>query len=110
MIAVPNEFRDLVMEKLEPLGDVTARAMFGGYGIFENGDMFALMSGSALFFKVDDSNRAAYEESGSNRYGPMPYFRVSEDVLDDTHVLQEWARAAVSVGHATAKKKSKRRS
>ena len=101
---VPSAFKDRIMEELEPLGEVSARAMFGGYGVFEGGDMFALMAGSALFFKVDESNRAAYEEAGSPKYGPMPYFRVPDTILEDGGALEEWARLAISVGHATAKK------
>ncbi len=104
-MAVPDEFRDEVLEMLAPLGDVNARAMFGGYGVFESGDMFALMAGSALFFKVDDSNRPTYEEAGSQQYGRMPYFRVPVHVLEDPERLHALAHAAVSVGHSTAKKK-----
>jgi len=29
--------------RLQPLGDVTSKKMFGGYGIFESGKMFALV-------------------------------------------------------------------
>ncbi len=104
-MAVPDEYRDSVMEMLKPLGQVTARAMFGGYGVFEGADMFALISGSALFFKVDESNRAGYETAGSQRYGPMPYFKVPPTILEDTGAFQEWARAAIAVGHTTSKKK-----
>lgn len=45
-----------VIELLEPIDGVTSRAMFGGYGIFHNRDMFALMSGSILYFKVNKEN------------------------------------------------------
>ncbi len=108
-MAVPDEFRDFVIENLEPLGDVKARAMFGGYGIFESGIMFALVAGSALFFKVDDSNRAGYEQASSGSYGKMPYYRVPDDVMNNASALREWALAAIAVGHrAPAKKKSKK--
>lgn len=108
-MAVPDEFRDFVVGSLGPLGDVKARAMFGGYGVFEAETMFALMAGSALFFKVDDSNLAAYEQTSSARHGKMPYYRVPDEVMKDGSALQEWARAAITVGHrAPAKKKSKK--
>jgi DNA transformation protein len=99
------KFLDYVMELLVPLGEVKSRAMFGGYGIFHEGDMFALISGSRLFFKVDDSNRAAYETAGSRRFHPMPYYEVPADVMEDSEKLTDWAGTAISVGHATAKKK-----
>ena len=108
-MAVPDEFRDFVIENLEMLGDVEAPAMFGGYGIFESESMFALVAGSALFFKVDDSNLAGYEQASSARYGKMPYFKVPNDIMEDASALREWALAAISVGHrARAKKKSKK--
>ncbi len=108
-MALPDSFRHRVMTDLEPLGDIRARAMFGGYGIFEDGDMFGLMSGSGLFFKMGDANRAAFEAIGAEQFNQMPYFRVPDRVMDDARLLQEWTHAAVEVGHATAKK-SKRKS
>ena len=83
--------------------------MFGGYGIFEDGDMFGLMSGSALFFKVGDANRAAFEAIGTEQFNRMPYFRVPDRVMDDAGLLQEWTHAAIEVGHATAKKGKRKR-
>jgi TfoX/Sxy family transcriptional regulator of competence genes len=32
-------FKDDVMARLEPLGGVTSRKMFGGFGIFHDGSM-----------------------------------------------------------------------
>jgi DNA transformation protein len=97
---------DYVIDLLAPLGGVTGRAMFGGYGIFHEGDMFALISSSsALYFKADDSNRAAYEEAGSEQFMSMPYFEVPVDVLEDSDALRRWASTAMAVGHATSKKK-----
>jgi DNA transformation protein len=105
-MAVSNEFRDYVMERLEPIGDIKARAMFGGYGVLESGDMFTLMSESELFFKVDDSSRAGYEEYGSRRFGRTLYFNVPDQVIEDTTELERRALTAIAVGHATARKKS----
>ncbi len=103
-MSVPDSFRDRVMTDLEPLGDIRARAMFGGYGIFEDGDMFGLMSGSGLFFKMGDANRAAFEAIEAEQFNRMPYFRVPDRVMDDAGLLQEWTHAAIEVGHATARK------
>ena len=77
--------------------------MFGGYGIFAGGGMFALISGSALFFKVDDSNRAVYDAADSKQYGSMPYYRVPADVLGDHSRLIDWARTSVAIAHAAPK-------
>jgi DNA transformation protein len=104
-LAADAGFQDHVMEILAPLGGVKSRAMFGGYGIFHEGDMFALISGSTLYFKVDDSNRPAYEQAVSSRFLRMPYYEVPAEVLEDSDKLREWARISIAIGHATAKKK-----
>jgi DNA transformation protein and related proteins len=104
-MAVDEEFKDAVMDLLLPLGDVTEKKMFGGYGIFESGAMFALMSGRAVYFKVDDSNRAQYEEMGSGKYGSMPYYRVPDEVLEDEPKLHRLVEESVALAHAGKKKK-----
>jgi DNA transformation protein len=106
VMPLDRAYVDYVMELLTPLGGITGRAMFGGYGIFHEGDMFALLSSSSvLYFKADDSNRETYEEVGSEQFMSMPYFEVPVDVLEDSDALQQWARTAIAVGHATARKK-----
>ncbi len=97
------------MMDLEPLGDIRVRAMFGGSGIFEDGDMFGLMSGSVLFFKIGKGNRAAFEAVGAKQFNQMPYFRVPDSVMDDAGLLQEWTHAAIEVGHATSRKRGRKR-
>lgn len=107
---VTDSFRDRVMTDLEPLGNIRARAMFGGYGIFEDGDMFGLLSGSALFFKIGEGNRAAFEAVGAEQFNRMPYFRVPDSVMDDGGLLQEWTHAAIEVAHAAARKRKRKSS
>lgn len=102
------DFLTEVTERLASSGGVTSRAMFGGYGIFHEGDMFALVSKASLYFKVDDSNLAAYERAGSQRFKPMPYYEVPADVFEDTDKLTDWARTSIAVAHALAAKKKRR--
>ena len=69
------------------------KKMFGGYGIFQAGKMFALVtSGAELFFKVDDSNRARFTKAKSPQHSKMPYFRVPVPVLKSDTKFVEWAR------------------
>ena len=106
-MAADPAFRDQVVDMLSPIGAIDSRSMFGGYGIFAEGDMFALISGSALFFKVDDSNRSHYEAAGSAQHKPMPYYRVPGEVLDNQPRLLEWARTSIAVAKATPTKKKR---
>ena len=105
---VDHGYMEYVMEMLQPLGDVTSRSMFGGYGVFESGVMFALVSGDALYFKVNDTNRSGYENAGSSPLKPMPYWEVPADVLDSGAELEEWARISIELAHAAPEKKRRR--
>ena len=83
---------------LASLGDISIRKMFGGYGVFEAGTMFALVdSQQGIFFKVDATNLERYQEAGSTKHGRMPYYRVPDPVLDDEPALQDWAQSSIMV-------------
>ena len=104
---VDKAFVDHVMELLDPLEGVAGRAMFGGYGIFHNGDMFALISGSTLYFKVNEENIEQYEKAGLSKFTPMPYYEVPEEVMENEETFLEWAEISIDIGHRTAKKKKR---
>lgn len=87
-----------LQSSLSRLGNIRIRKMFGGYGVFEDDAMFALVDGEgSIFFKVDDTNAQMYQEAGSKKHFRMPYYRVPNDVLEDENVLREWAQASIHV-------------
>ena len=102
------EYLGFIMDKLSPVGDIRSRAMFGGYGIFHEGLMFALVSEDTLYFKVNESNRDMYERAQSK---PFPhgisYWEVPTDVLEEDAKLHEWANISIKIAQAAAKKKRK---
>jgi DNA transformation protein len=92
-----------LLSPLGPPGGVRPRAMFGGYGIYLNDLMFALVAWDVLYFKVDDGNRPAYEAAGSGPFRPyadrpttMSYHEVPASLLDEPDALMSWARDAVA--------------
>ena len=90
------QFSEELLPRLKPLGEVSSRKMFGGYGLFLRGKMFALISSDAeLYLKVDDSNRARFRRACCRQHGKMPYFCVPQRVLADTDNLLEWVDSAV---------------
>jgi DNA transformation protein and related proteins len=119
-MASSREFITFVADQLGSLGHITTRRMFSGAGVYCDGVIFALILRDALFFKVDDGNRAAYEAEGLEPFKYEArgrtveigsYWRVPERLFDDPDEMLEWARAAVAAGRrAGAKKKPKRRS
>ena len=87
--------KDDVVQLLAPLGNIAGRSMFGGFGLFESGKMFGLISPEGkLHFKVGEANRTDYEES--SRYGKMPYAAVPPDVRAHTKDLRAWAKRAIA--------------
>ena len=89
-----------LVARIEGIGDVTSKKMFGGVGIFESGVMFGIIdSGGAPFLRAGPSNEERFEEAGSTRHGRMPYYSIPDSVLADDGTLAEWAAAAAQVAH-----------
>ena len=95
-----------LVHTLSVLGKVYSRKMFGGYGIFESGAMFALITSEGkIHFKVDPTNRKRFEDAGSEQYGKMPYFEVPQNVLKNEQNLHKWARDSMDIAHTVKAKK-----
>ncbi|MCJ7715222.1 MAG: TfoX/Sxy family protein, partial [Anaerolineales bacterium] len=70
-------------ETVGGLGSIRIKKMFGGYGVFEEDTMFALVDKDGnIFLKADDNNRHFFEDAGSIKHGRMPYFNVPEQILN----------------------------
>jgi DNA transformation protein len=107
---------DYVVDLLSPWARVTAKAMFGGFGLYRQGQIFAIIVDDTLYFKVGDSNRSDYEAAGSSPFTyeakgkktVMSYWRVPEEILEDPESLGFWAekahKAALAGGIAKKKK------
>jgi DNA transformation protein len=97
----PDSFKDYVLDQLGVLG-VTARAMFGGYGLYRGAQFFGILHQGRLYFRTDAASRAAYTERGMQPFRPNPrqtlatYFEVPADVLEEGEALAEWARTALT--------------
>ncbi len=95
-----------LVHTLSDLGKVYSRKMFGGYGIFESGAMFALITSEGkIHFKVNQSNRKRFEDIGAEKHGKMPYFEVPQNVLKNEQKLHEWARDSIDIAHSSKAKK-----
>jgi DNA transformation protein len=100
-----SDICERMVQDLAPLGDVSSRKMFGGYGVFESDAMFALIdSKGGVFLKVDDTNRARFESVGAKKHGRMPYYQPPSEVFEDDELLRDWASASITIAHASKKK------
>lgn len=95
---------DRLLEDLAPLGAVTAKKMFGGYGLFNDGVMFVIVdSAGEAYLRADAATSPTFEAAGSGKHSRMPYWQISAAVLADPDQLLEWAGAARDVAHAAKK-------
>jgi len=117
-MARQDSFVEYMLELLEPLGPVRARAMFGGWGIYSGGVMFGLIAEGRLFLKVDDVTRPVFEAAGGEPFvytgaqkpTTMSYWTAPADAQDDALALLPWPRRAVEAAQraATQKKPAKK--
>jgi DNA transformation protein len=112
-----NEFHEYVMnDVLADIPGITSRAMFGGWGIYRRGKIFAIIVEGELYFKVGDSNRAQYESRGSRPFQytnkgkiyTMSYWLLPEEIMENREELYEWIEKAASSGGTKSKGKKKR--
>ena len=94
-----------MVRELADIGDVSSRKMFGGFGVFESGTMFAIVdSAGGVFLRVGETNTELFEAAGSHRHGRMPYNSVPDSILKDSATLRQWADSAISVSRQAKKK------
>jgi len=103
-LAVSDAFRTFVLDQLDELGEVTARSMFGGVGLYHAGVFFGIIARDTLYLKVGDANRADYQRAKmkpfkpyADRSGTMRYYAVPVAVIESAPELAAWARKAVAV-------------
>ncbi|MGE0626700.1 MAG: TfoX/Sxy family protein [Hyphomicrobiaceae bacterium] len=104
-MGVSGEFTELLLDMLAPVGQVSARRMFSGVGLFHAGLMFGLVVDDTLYLKVDDRTRADFEAEGlpafsyatqQGRRTIQSYWRAPERLLDDTDEFEAWCRSAIA--------------
>lgn len=81
------EFVEYVAEQCRGAGEITAKKMFGDYGLYCNGKIFALICDDELFIKITSKVKEKYPElSEKPPYdGAKNYFLI-EDV-DNAELL-----------------------
>ena len=67
----PTAYVEFVIERLEPLGNITARPMFGGFTIYCDDIPFGLVARDALYLKADEQNRPEFEGRGLPAFRPL---------------------------------------
>lgn len=94
-----NEFVEYIIgDQLSQLGGMSARAMFGGFGLYYEGTIVGIVISDELYLKVDDTNQSEYEKMGSEPFTyekktgsvtAMSYWKVPPEILEDRERLSE---------------------
>jgi DNA transformation protein len=102
-----------VKDLFAALGEVTARSMFGGHGLYCDGLMFGLLDDGELFLKTDEVCEQAFLKGGGKRWvypspkGPMEtrYLQPPTVAMEDPEAMREWF--VLALGAARRKQAAK---
>jgi DNA transformation protein and related proteins len=106
------------LELLSPLGRTSSRRMFGGRALYIDDLCMALIFGDALYLKVNDDSRAAFERAGcrpfiyETRDGDhqmLGYYTAPEEAMESPAEMVPWARRALAAAVAARAKAPKKK-
>jgi len=89
--------------------------MFGGYGVYRDGLMFALVADDVLYLKADESTLGHFVEAGLPPFDydkggkriRMSYYAAPDEIFDDPEQAREWADRAYEAALRASKAKRK---
>jgi DNA transformation protein len=110
---VPNskDYVEYVLELMRPAGRASARAMFGGHGIYVDGMIVGIVDDDVLYLKTDTETRAAFvaRDLVPFRYATKKgdveitsYYRPPDEALESPAEMREWLRLALAAALRSA--------
>ncbi|MEQ8520084.1 MAG: TfoX/Sxy family protein [Cytophagales bacterium] len=106
-MAVSENYLSFLKDQLVGIAPFEVKKMFGGYGFFKDGLMFAMVGNDSFRLKVDHTNENDYIAKGMKPYYSdskkkgMPYWEVPADVLEDKNQLTIWANKSIEIAKTT---------
>ncbi len=101
-MSAEREFATHVVDLLDRFGPCDAKRMFGGYGIFRQGLMFALIADGNLYLKADAETRERFVAEGAEPFSyfkqgkeyRLSYYLAPDAFFEDRDAAVAWARLA----------------
>jgi|CXWL01.1.fsa_nt_gi DNA transformation protein len=99
----------LTGDLLSDLPEVTSRTLFGGWALYSEGVVFAIVIQDILYFKVDETNKEEYEALGSSPFTyttkngkrvALSYFRIPDDIFEDRDEMIRLAEISIGISRA----------
>lgn len=83
-MASDQDFVDFVIDQITRAGEISARKMFGEYGIYADGKLFGLICDNKLFIKPTTAGRAfiTHVEEAPPYPGAKPSFLIGDEIED----------------------------
>src|SRR5579871_5942538 len=107
-----TSYIEFLIEQLSPLGEITARRLFGGHSLYCNGTVFALVARDTLYLKVDDQTRPEFAALGLETFHPfgdarhsMQYYQAPAELFEHSDAVHLWGGRAVAAGRRAARKR-----
>ena len=106
------------LELLSPLGRTSSRRMFGGRALYIDDLCMALIFGDALYLKVNDDSRAAFERAGCRPFiyetkdgdhQMLGYYTAPDEAMESPAEMVPWARRALAAAVAARAKAPKKK-
>lgn len=108
-----DRYVDFCIEQFSPLGRIDSRYLFGGWCLYCDGVVFALIANGELYLKGDANNIPAFDARGLKAFQPFPdkpdtmkYFQAPPEIFEDPDALKHWAAGAIAAGRKTKSKKA----
>lgn len=97
-----SEFVEYLTEVFESFGPITAKRMFGGYGIYHDGLIFGIVADDVLYLKADDASAESFTErdlpmfeyTKQGKRMQISYYAAPEEIFDDPDEARSWATLA----------------
>lgn len=110
-----NEFIEFLKEVFEEFGPIESRRMFGGFGIYHDGVMFALVENNTLYLKSDEFTKSHFESKDLPQFEyarkdkmiKMSYYLAPDEIFDDREEAAIWASHAYKAALNTQSRKKK---
>ncbi|QLG88826.1 TfoX/Sxy family protein [Chitinibacter bivalviorum] len=115
---MPSEYLRFLLEQLQPLGHLRAKAMFGGHGLYCDEIFFAIVVDDVLYVKVDEHNRPRFLAAElapfsysmkDGRTMSMSYYPLPESALEERAELLDWAREGIAAALRAPERKTRKK-
>jgi DNA transformation protein and related proteins len=94
--------KDFVLDQLATVQGLSARPMFGGFGLYAEDKFFGIVWRDVLYFRTSPATVDRYRAAGMDCFRPNPqqelrsYYEVPADIIERRSELCLWAAQALT--------------